>query len=97
MRGHVVDDLPEAAGIPAGGMAAGYGAGPENVLPTFFEWLDCWIELEIKKRGGGPSIAEATAETRSLIGIKDGHLRFINPSQRACLLTRNGKYISRRP
>jgi hypothetical protein len=47
MKGHVVDDLA-AAGAPTGALAAGHGARPENVLPTFFEWLEYWIERSIK-------------------------------------------------
>jgi len=47
MKDHVVDDMA-AAGAPAGALAAGDGAHPETVLPTFFEWLDYWIECSIK-------------------------------------------------
>jgi len=47
MKDHVVDDMA-AAGAPVGTLAAGYGAHPENMLPTFFEWLDYWTERSIK-------------------------------------------------
>jgi hypothetical protein len=47
MRGHVVEDLA-AAGAPAGALAAGYGAHPDNALPTFFEWQDYWIERSME-------------------------------------------------
>ncbi len=46
MKDHVVDVLL-AAGYPLGALAAGNGARPGNVLPTFFEWLDYWIERSI--------------------------------------------------
>jgi hypothetical protein len=50
MRGHVIDDTAAVGkGLPGVlyTFAAGCGRTHSEVLPTFFEWLDDWIERSI--------------------------------------------------
>ena len=71
MKGHVVDVLV-AAGYPLGAFAAGHGTRPGNVLPTFFEWLDDWIERSIKEL---PKKRELRRKMREILSTHQEQVR----------------------
>ena len=71
MKGHVVDVLL-AAGYPLGVFAAGHGTRPGNVLPTFFEWLDDWIERSIKEL---PKKRELRRKMREILSTHQEQVR----------------------